>query len=171
MTHTPKIYPASLPGTATMLGLLIGALAFGGPTDPSCEHPAFADRGYCNASLPIDARVDDLLGRLTMEEKTAVRHCLCLVLHRAYDSALACVSATTVAKTVPFLAGFQHVLESGGSVPRLGVPTLGSTECLRGYLSMFPQVCSRAGWFTCIRSHSPHKSLSHPARAVRRRSR
>ena len=31
------------------------------------------------------------------------------------------------------------VLESGGSVPRLGVPTLGTAECLRGFLSMFPQ--------------------------------
>ena len=70
---------------------------------PTCESPALAMHDYCNHSLPIDARVEDLLGHLTMVEKTA------------------------------------SVLEAGGSVPRLGVPHLGTTECLRGYLSMFPQ--------------------------------
>jgi len=69
----------------------------------NCSNPAVAHHDYCNHTLPIDARVEDLLGQLTMEEKTA------------------------------------HVLEAGGSVPRLGVPQLGNTECLRGYLSMFPQ--------------------------------
>ena len=79
------------------------AAAYAGPNDPTCASPALAERDYCNYSLPIDARVEDLLGHLTIKEKTA------------------------------------SVLEAGGSVPRLGIPHLGTTECLRGYLSMFPQ--------------------------------
>ena len=69
----------------------------------TCDSPELAGVDYCNSSLPIAARVEALVGQLTMEEKTA------------------------------------KVLESGGSVPRLGIPELASTECLRGYLSMFPQ--------------------------------
>ena len=79
---------------------------FGSAIGQSCADPAFKGADYCNHSLPIDARVEDLLGRLSMEEKTA------------------------------------HVLESGHSVPRLGIPRLGSGECLRGFLSMFPQALS-----------------------------
>jgi hypothetical protein len=95
---------------ATMLAaalwqcLLFVAPALADPADPSCETPAFAARyDFCNHSLPVESRVEDLLGHLTMQEKTA------------------------------------SVLEAGGSVPRLGIPHLGTTECLRGYLSMVPQ--------------------------------
>eukprot|EP01052_Picozoa_sp_SAG31_P055030 SAG31_NODE_14965_length_778_cov_0.917526_2_plen_138_part_00 len=88
------------------VGVIAALLAHAdaGATDPTCEtDPNLAGMSFCNFSLPIDARVEDLLGRLTVEEKTTA------------------------------------VLESGGSVPRLGIPHLGTTECLRGYLSMFPQ--------------------------------
>ena len=36
--------------------------------DKACE-PPHASYGFCNASLPIAERVDDLIGRLTLEEK------------------------------------------------------------------------------------------------------
>jgi hypothetical protein len=47
-------------------------------------------------------------------------------------------SATPTHVTIKILIS-RRGAESGGSVPRLGIPELGSTECLRGYLSMFPQ--------------------------------
>ena len=81
----------------------------------NCSSPSIAQHGYCDHRLPIDVRVEDLLGRLTMAEKTA------------------------------------SVLETAGSVSRLGVPTLGIAECLRGYLSMFPQALTLSqSWSTSL---------------------
>jgi beta-D-xylosidase 4 len=41
-----------------------------GDATPSCDVPPFNAYPYCNASLPIDVRIADLVGRMTPEEKT-----------------------------------------------------------------------------------------------------
>eukprot|EP01046_Picozoa_sp_COSAG06_P013670 COSAG06_NODE_831_length_12041_cov_5.766789_14_plen_234_part_00 len=102
--RTPRWCKAMVANPLALLALVLPAsLVAAQSSGLTCDSPELASRLYCNASAPIDARIESLLGLLTMNEKTA------------------------------------SVLESGKSVPRLGVPTLGSTECLRGYLSMFPQ--------------------------------
>ena len=95
----------------------------------TCDSPELADALYCNTSLPIGARVEALVGQLTMEEKTA------------------------------------HVLESGGSVPRLGIPELGSTECLRGYLSMFPQALTMSQAWNSSLVHAVASATGDEVRA------
>lgn len=95
----------------------------------TCDSPELAGAVYCNHSLPIAARVEALVGQLTMAEKTA------------------------------------KVLESGGSVPRLGIPTLGSTECLRGYLSMFPQALTMSQAWNISLIHAVASATGDEVRA------
>jgi hypothetical protein len=53
-----------------MLGQLLSTLSLAGvPNFHGCVDPVATALPYCNASLPIDARLDDLVGRLTLEEK------------------------------------------------------------------------------------------------------
>ena len=117
----------------SMLAVLfpaLGALAADPEAPTGCEAPGWAaSRDYCNHSLPIGARVEDLLGQLTMAEKTT------------------------------------QVLESGGQVPRLGIPTLGSGECLRGFLSMFPQALSLSQSWNKTLVHAVASATSDEVRA------
>ena len=62
----------------------------------TCKDAPLNTYPYCNAKLPIDERVDDLLSRLTLMEKVYMQN------------------------------------SDQGGVPRLGVPTLGHSECNRG---------------------------------------
>eukprot|EP01044_Picomonas_judraskeda_P028129 COSAG03_NODE_9217_length_737_cov_2.438871_1_plen_73_part_00 len=60
-----------MPGCAA--ALLLTLLGFGADAVNAltCDSPELAGAVYCNASLPIGARVEALVGQLTMEEKTA----------------------------------------------------------------------------------------------------
>ena len=51
--------------TAVFASTLVAA-----PAMNNCSDPVLSTRDYCNYTLPIEARVEDLLGMLTMEEKT-----------------------------------------------------------------------------------------------------
>ena len=62
----------------------------------TCSDAPLNSYPYCNSSLSIDERVDDLLSRLTLWEKVYLQN------------------------------------SDQGGVPRLGVPTLGHSECNRG---------------------------------------
>ena len=55
-----------------LLIMLVAPLAIGavkGPSYFACKDSTYP---FCNTSLSIDARVDDLIGRLTLEEKAAL---------------------------------------------------------------------------------------------------
>jgi beta-glucosidase-like glycosyl hydrolase len=45
---------------------------YGAPNYWGCQHEAASALPYCNASWSIDDRVDDLIGRLTLEEKVSL---------------------------------------------------------------------------------------------------
>ena len=99
----------------------------------TCADPPLNTYPYCNKSLPINERVDDLLSRLTIQEKVVMQN------------------------------------SDQGGVPRLGIATLGHSECNRGTeaipgninkckapnttissfpLSLFPQAVNLAGAFS-----------------------
>jgi len=62
MSRTPR----RLPGPALVALLVLGV---GGPAPVAAQEPAPADLPFRDPDLPIEKRIDDLLGRLTVEEK------------------------------------------------------------------------------------------------------
>ena len=59
---------------ASALGALSPAAAIAAPPNPRAKPPPTAP--YRNAKLPVQARVDDLLKRMTLEEKVAQMQCI-----------------------------------------------------------------------------------------------
>ena len=58
-----------------LLLLLLEALVPTTSTEIDCSSPQIAAHDYCNHSLPIDARVEDLLGHL-VRQRVGCHDCL-----------------------------------------------------------------------------------------------
>ena len=124
--------------------LLLAAAHAAEPAPASAPAPVPADAPYKNAALPIEARVKDLLSRMTLEEK--VRQ----LSQNGEGFAYANVTGKPEGNAV-MLADVQKKLLAS----RLGIPALTGNEALHGLLfqgsTIYPQaIALGASWNTAL---------------------
>ena len=66
---SPKFFPAVLTRLITACFILCALFACDSSQDTASVDPKKTDPDYLNPALPVDARVDDLVGRMTLDEK------------------------------------------------------------------------------------------------------